>query len=181
MNHISNHYLAIANLQQLIDGKQVMRIMQPALIEQVKTAVSPPTPHPHILFYNGNYYLTLHQIRDERQREKTFHLLRQMQLGEEIDTTRLPTSIRRIFQANATSTKTLSGSLTVSLFIGIVCGLMAMAIGVLILTTAGGKTETASGMQTTAVIFIIASVICWLIATFVIWAKGRWRRDGMMG
>lgn len=150
-----------------------MRIMKPALIEKMKTAVSYHTNHPHILQFNGHFYLTLHQIRSDQQREYVFHLLRKMQIGEEVDLTRLPGSLRQIFQSNASPAQTLTGSMTVSLLIGMVCGLVAMAIGVLILTVSGHASIGATGMQPTAVIFIIASVICWLIATLTIWVKAK--------
>ncbi len=165
-----NQYASITNLQKLIDTKQVMRIMQPELILKVQTAVS-RKDHPHILEFNGQLYLTLHQIRSENQRERVFHLLRKLQLGEEVDLSKLPNSLQHIFQPDSRTANTLTGSMTMSILIGMVCGLIAMSVGMLCMTIFGTAVEPASSTQPTAVIFIVSCCIGWLFAILTLQIK----------
>jgi len=166
-----NQYSSIVNLQQLIDTKQVMRIMRPELIVKVQTAVSNKRNHPHIFRFNDQYYVTLHQIKNELQRERAFHLLRKLQIGEDVDLTKLPNSLCYILQPGTQPMSTFTGNMTMSVMIGIVFGMLAMAVGILFTTIAGTAVETTSGFQPIAVIFIISCVVGWLVATLAIQIK----------
>ncbi len=186
--HSSKQFQMVTNLQQLIDKKQVLRIMQPELIECVKvvcnrprskwqlgsqaeTAVSHPNHHPNILRINGAYYFSLHTIRNEQQRKQIFHLLKRLQIGENIDVSRLPRTFQQIIQLDQKVSNPLFGSMTLSLVIGVLLGLCAMAIGILFMTIAGTSTVGIAGVQKAPIIFVVATFIGWLIATAVIWAK----------
>ncbi len=144
--------------------------MQPELILKVQTAVS-HKDHPYILQFNGQLYLTLHQIRSDIHRERAFHLLRKLQLGEEVDLSKLPNSLRHIFQPDSPTANTLTGSMAMSGLIGMACGLIAMSVGILFMTIFGTAVEPASGIQPTAVIFIISCCIGWLVTTLTLQIK----------
>ena len=187
-HYSSKQFQMVTNLQQLIDKKQVLRVMQPALIERVKivcdeprskwqlgsqsaTAVSRYNQHPNILCINDVYYFSLHTIRNEQQRKQTFHLLKRVQIGENIDVSRLPRTFQQIIQPDPAVSNPLFGSMTFSLIIGVFLGLCAMAIGILFMTIAGTSPVGVTGVQKAPIIFIVATFIGWLIATAVIWAK----------
>ena len=142
--------------------------MQPELLQKVKTAVSQHAHHPHIFQHNGQYYLTLHQIRSDNLRERTFHLLRKMQIGEDIDLAKLPVSIRRIIHPHSTPVRSLTSNLTMSIAIGMMLGLMAMAIGMLFVTIFGSTGMSNNGIQTTSIIFVVSCVISWLVTTAIL-------------
>ncbi|MCP5098087.1 MAG: hypothetical protein GY943_21275 [Chloroflexi bacterium] len=167
----TNSYKAVTNLQQMIDKKQVIRVMKPALVEQIQTAVSQRKSLPNILHFNGNFYISLQAIRDEAHREHVFSLLRQAQIDDSIDLSSVPRTILQILQPALPKPSPLAGSIALSLIISIICGALIMAIGVLIMTVSGTALEGAFGLQKTAIIFIIATVICWFISTGIIFAK----------
>jgi hypothetical protein len=163
----TNSYQAITNLQQMIDKKQVIRILKPELIGQLQTAVSQHRMHPNILQFNDNFYISLKSIRDDSHRDRVFSLLRKMQIDDNIDLSAVSGSIRPL----SSQSNPLAGSIALSVIIGIIFGALAMAIGVLIMTIAGTGTEATFGLQTKAVIFTVATVICWIISTVFIFAR----------
>ena len=174
----------VTNLQQLIDKKQVLRVMQPELIERVKIACTEQRTgwrlesqsnlvgqHPNILHVNDTYYFSLHTIRNEQRREQIFHMLKRLQIGENVDVARLPRTFQQIVQPNYKGSSPLFGSMTLSLIVGVFFGLCAMAIGILFMTIAGASPVGIAGAQKAPIIFVVATFIGWLVATAVIWAK----------
>lgn len=142
--------------------------MQPELLKKVQTAVSRHHNHPCIFQHNGQYFLSLHQIRSDAQREHVFSLIRKLQIGEEIDIARLPAAIRRIFEAETDNSQSLASHVTMSLAIGMGIGLLVMAIGMLFMTIFGTSEISLNGLQTTSILFVTTSVIGWLFTTLLL-------------
>lgn len=65
--------------------------------------------------------------------------------------------------------------LILSAFAGVFIGVLAMAITILVKTMAalavGASAEAATGMDITAVIFVLFSVVGWLVTAALAWRK----------
>lgn len=160
-------------LQQLVDEWKVVRILQPALIERVTTAVYRHGAHPYVLQFNGQFYLDLHTIPYDKQRKQIYYLLRKLQLGEEIDMSLLPIWLQQILEPRPASRSQLAGSATVGMAVGLLSGVMAIAVGVLLMAVTGADQMNEQGLPNSAVVFIIATIIGWLTTTAVLWRQMR--------
>lgn len=169
----TQQYATPVNLQQLIDERKVMRVMQPDLLAKVKTAVRRHSAHPHVMQFNGQLYLNLHTIKNEYRRERIFCLLRKLQIGEEIDVMQLPPWLQQIVEPGQATRRQLIGSATAGILIGIASGILVMAIGVLIMAMIGTATVNETGMQNTAVVFVVATIVGWVAATVGLWWQQR--------
>lgn len=165
-------------LQQLVAEKRIVRILQPDLQERLRLSLRQPRRHPNIIQYHDQIYLSLHTLRSAQEREAAFSCLRRLQLGESVDLMGLPGSLRRLLNPNGDAASRKITHFSISLAMGVLVGMMAMAMGVLALTMAGVSMETPTGLQLSAIIFVLGMLVGWSMAAAVLWMRTRGKRNG---
>lgn len=189
-----HHHLRSREVENLIEEGKLLRVLRPDLQRSIESALSSHNgnDNPYVLKNGREIYLCFRHIDNEQRRKRIYRLVQQYQTGEPIDLTSLPLALRQIIQPELTPVGRFIGALIGGAFIGVLIGVLAMAMGVPIiaaleLTTGRVLAETHS-IQMSAVIFVIFSVIGWMVGTIFAWFrippptppppdKSRYRRD----
>jgi hypothetical protein len=173
--------LTAHEIERLVAEEKLLRILCPDLQNQVQQAVK--TQHEgseYVLEHNGHLYISCAQIEDPDKRKQTYHLLQRYQLGERVSLTRLPPELQQILQPQLTPTGRFLGSLLMGGGVGIICGVLAMSIAILLTISSDWINEQPmlafSGMGFTAVTFIVFSIMGWAAGAFIAWRRHwQWR------
>jgi hypothetical protein len=168
--------LTALEVEQLVQDNRLLRILRPNLQKAIERAAAAHREASHYLVRcEGQLYLSFDSISDAAQRRYIYHLVHQYQLGENVDLRPLPPPLRQLLQPGLTRTGRLLGSLLISAFVGLIIGVLAMAVGLLALTGTGLLANVATmrlaGLEMTAVLFVVFGALGWAGGTIVTWHK----------
>lgn len=172
--------LAEANIELLLEQRQVVRILQPSLRYQVEEAVQVnPSLHRYVLPYQGELYLLLTGISDAQRRGQIYDLVQRYQIDPTTELDKVPNGLRACLQAQKHRQARLMGAFALGALVGVLLGLIGMALSVLA-TAVLGLADGADGTweMITAVTFVVCSALGWAAATYYLWYKyplGFWR------
>jgi len=159
------------HIEFLIEEKKIVRILQPQLCLLIQQNIqNHPEALPYLLHYEDQMYLSLQTITDRRRREKIFNLLQKHQLGQRVDLTLLPNPLRSLIQPPPPSLNIVHASL-LGAGMGLIFGILGMALGALVMTIAGLSNSTVFGVGFTAASFIIFAALGWIGTTIFLWPK----------
>lgn len=153
----------------LIEQRKILRILQPPLRDQIETAVrQTPSLSSYVTYHDGELYLSLQTLSSAQQREKAYYLIQQYQLDNNTDLQKLPNGLRACLQPIRRSKGRFVGSVVVGALLGVVIGLMGMAVSVLLVAITGFGDEVV-GVAITGLSFAVFSTLGWVGATFYLW------------
>ena len=171
-NQSSQHPLSPARLEQLISEKKLLRILQPELKQKVAQA-NPQGPY--IVCNESHLYFSLEHIGDPKRREQVYHLIQRHQVGDVINQAAIPIEFQPFFDDRWTNRTIFWLALIIGGAGGIIMGVLAMAIGTLFLNmtaiTLGREAFDPTGVQITAVIFVLFAAVGWLVTSLITWHK----------
>jgi hypothetical protein len=161
--------------EKLVAEHKLLRLLAPELIEQIQRH------HLHsnyIIARNDQLYLSLEHITDAKQREYYYQLIQCYQIGRKVNLRTLPSELQQILHSDLVPPSLFWGSLMVGAVAGLIVGVLAMAIGMLLLNvtavTLGRNAETFN-LQAPTIIFVFFAALGWSLASVVIWR--RWKKQ----
>jgi hypothetical protein len=161
-----------SELNTLVQDKQLLRILQPHLCQKIELAIQKhPDKRVYVVQDQDRIYLCLRSIQDRQQRALAYDLVQRFQIGEPVDLRTLPEALRLLVQPENSHRGTIFGALFLGAAIGIICGVLGLAVSALLVAIFGDVENAFVGVQLTAVSFILCSVLGWSGATFYIWHK----------
>lgn len=155
----------------------LLRILKPDIKRRLLRSLdsSPHEIQPYVATSGEQVYISFARIGNEAQRQQANFLIRQYQVGAKVDLGSLPAPLHRLLQPDSVRPGFSSQVLALGGIAGVVIGILAMAVSIL----ATAATELLfqvslnefSGIQITAVAFVIFAVIGWLLATIYLWRR----------
>lgn len=171
------HSVMESSIDLLVEQHQVVRILQPGLRRQIDETVRlTPSLGDYAFDYRGELYLSLMSIGDGARRAQIYDLIQRYQIDQNVELDKVPYGLRACLQAEKYKQGRLMGAIALGATIGVLIGLIGMAISVLF-TAVMGLPETRWEMVT-AVAFVVCCVLGWVAATYYLWYKyplGFWR------
>lgn len=151
----------------------LVRILQPSLQKQIESSIKlTPELQPYILYFQGNLYLSLESV-SVSQRETVYDVIQNYQIDESVSLQTVPASLRACLQSSRNRRGRFMGAVAIGAVLGIILGLMGMAVGVLVLSVIG-LTDDVVGMAVTAVTFVACCAVGWFVATYYLWRVRPW-------
>lgn len=168
---------AETNIEALLEERQVVRILQPALRRQVEEAVqNNPALNQYVLANQGEIYLRLNSVYNAQRRGQLYDLVQRYQIDPDVNLEKLPNGLRACLQAQKHRQGRLMGAIVLGALVGILLGLIGLALSVL-LTSMVGPAHIPWEMVT-AITFVVCLALGWAAATYYLWYKyplGFWR------
>ncbi len=164
----------IARLEQ--EG-QLLRVLRTDLKEHIEHVlnVSPNKAHPFVTVSGEQVYLSFASLHTKEQRQEAHELLRRCQLGADVDLSRLPPDLQQLIQPACTQPQRLLRSLLIAVILGIVIGVLAMAITVLVISALKSilhvSLDELGGVRITAVSFVLFAVLGWMGSAVYFWRR----------
>lgn len=155
----------------LIDDKQIIRIMQPKLLEEMWERFENGRSATPVLSFKGQLFISLQKIRNQDERERVFFLLRDYQLGQTINMALLPRSIHAALTGSKVAPVNLASALTIGLVAGIAFGIFMLVLTMMILTIGGRSIFTEMGLQISTAVFIFGTLTGCAASTFLFQRK----------
>jgi hypothetical protein len=140
-------------INALIEDKQIIRIVQPTLHEQLMERVKNGRFSNQIIYHQGHLFLSLQKITDPQERENTFLLLRDYQIGKEIDLNDLPNAIHAAITGSDHYESNFITSLTISTFAGSFIGIFTLAFSIIFLMVLGVSLFSDAGIRIATIFF----------------------------
>ncbi len=164
-------------IEALLEERQVVRILQPALRRQVEEAVQlNPALSQYVLSNQGEIYLRLNSVHNAQRRGQFYDLVQRYQIDPNVNLEKLPNGLRACLQAQKHRQGRLMGAIVLGALVGILMGLIGMALSVLLTITVGAA--YIPGEMVTAITFVVCLALGWAAATYYLWHKyplGFWR------
>ncbi len=165
------------NIDLLLEQRHVVRILQPSLRRQIEETVSAnPALSNYVLLHQGELYLLLTSIHHAPRRSQTYDLIQRFQIDPAVELDKLPNGLRACLQAKQHQQGRLMGAVALGAVVGILLGLIGMALSVLFAAVWG--LVGINSEMITAVTFVVCSALGWAAATYYLWHKyplGFWR------
>lgn len=161
-------------ITQLVEENKLLRILRPDLRQKLRQIwTRSQGRNPYIIENGEHIYLSLADIRDDRERQHLYHLVQRYQTGEHVNLNPLPSPLRQLIQPELTQASRFLGALLFGALGGIVIGVFALAIGILILATTAVTIglRLANEVQLTSFIFVTFSALGWVAATTYFWRR----------
>lgn len=112
--------------------ENLVRILNPEVAECAeKAAARIPAAQAYLVRHKNHLYIDLDALPNSYRREQVFRLLQRYQIGDDIDMRLLPPDLRQLLEPSRPSKSRFVFVLMVSVAVGILCGLTAMASSVL--------------------------------------------------
>lgn len=156
-------------IERLLAERLILRILQPALQKQIEQSIKhDPEAAAFIFLYEGQMYLSLESIPQEEKRNEVYATIQRFQVDENANLSQIPSNLRGYLQTSKERRGRFIAAIALGAVLGVVLGLMGMAIGVLVLSMTG-LTDSVAGIGITAVTFIACCTLGWFLATYYLW------------
>ncbi|GIK54797.1 MAG: hypothetical protein HND44_04750 [Chloroflexi bacterium] len=169
--------IADANIDFLLEQRQVVRILQPTLRQQIEQAIQVnPSLSSYVWPHQGELYLLLTSINDASRRGQVYDLIQRYQIDPTTDLDKAPYGLRACLQPHRHRQGRRMGAFALGAVVGMMLGLIGMALSVVMTVVLG--LEGAAWERITAVTFVVCSALGWAGATYYLWYKypfGFWR------
>ncbi|HRQ37455.1 MAG TPA: hypothetical protein PLD25_06025 [Chloroflexota bacterium] len=166
-----------ANVDFLLEQRQVVRILQPALRQQVEQAIQVnPSLNSYVWSHQGELYLLLTSINDANRRGQIYDLIQRYQIDPSTNLDMAPRGLRACLQTQSHRQGRRMGAFALGAVVGVMLGLIGMALSVLV--TAVWGLGGIAWERVTAVTFVVCLALGWAAATYYLWYKyplGFWR------
>jgi hypothetical protein len=157
-----------AHIDQLVEAYQLVRILEPSVRRQIEQVVQKnPDQQAYLQYHQGNLYLSLNSINNPKRRSHIYHQIQQYQIDPTTSLEQLPDELYLCFYAHPPRLP-VGRAILVGAGIGILCGLIGMALGIM-LTAMLGTSDNYGGFAMTAVIFVLGCTLGWAGATLYFW------------
>lgn len=176
-NQPAPNMLSAEEIIRLENEEKLLRVLQPDILKRIKQcqATSRQKIEPFVIENNGAIYFSLVDVKDEEQRHQAIRKIQQWQMGVDVDLSCLPRPLHQLLQPHRALSQRLMHVLILGGITGIIAGILAMAISVIIVSVAelvlGTSLDAFGDMQITAVTFVIFSVLGWMAATPFFWNR----------
>lgn len=164
--------LSPTHLETLIAECRLLRILDPQLKKRIRQYQG---INPFVVQYSNELYLSLEHVEDHRQRQYYYQLIQLYQSGQEVNLITLPVELQRILQPDVQSRPLFWGPLILGGFVGLVIGVLAMALGMLFWNAAAFTLDAAEpdvfNMQVPTLMFVLFAALGWAAASFVAWRR----------
>ncbi len=168
---------ADTNVDLLLEQRQVVRILQPSLRQQVEQAIQVnPSLSSYVWPHQGELYLLLTSINDAHRRGQVYDLIQRYQIDPTTDLDKAPHGLRVCLQPHRHRQGRRMGAFALGAVVGVMLGLIGMALSVVVTAVLGMGGTTWE--RITAVTFVVCSALGWAAATYYLWHKyplGFWR------
>jgi hypothetical protein len=175
--HTAYNSFSPEEVSRLEDEDKLIRVLQPHVLQRINDclATSPHKIAPFIVEHGGAIYFSLLSISSATQRQQAFRKIQQWQTGVDVDLSSLPRPLHQLLQPHRAMSQRLLRVLILGGAAGIIVGILAMAVSMLIVFAAelilGESFNVFGDMQITAVSFVIFAVLGWMVTTPVIWNR----------
>lgn len=166
-----------AEINHLIAEEKLLRLLRPDVIATVRRALQQHDVQDDVIVNGDELYLSFLAIGDAAQRQHLYRLIQRHQMGERVNLDMLPGHLRRLLQPELTGMGRLLGALLLGASGGIIIGVLAMAISILLVNLLdlliGSIRNEFAGMGITAVTFVVFSFLGWGASTMIAWRRLR--------
>jgi hypothetical protein len=170
--------LSPLEVERLAQEGELLRVLRPNLRAKIERGlVLNSQAAAYVVQSNGEIYLSFTCISDKYQRQQAYQLIQRYQLGEPVDLSPLPEPLHHLIQPKPTYMERFTAALILGGVLGTLIGVLAMAISIQAIAATELITGTAvdgfANLQVSAIIFVIFSVVGWVVVTAFIWHKFR--------
>lgn len=175
MNLQTTDTLSTKTAAQLESEGKLVCILKPAIRERTERLIadSAEPGFPFIAQSGDQLYISLAGIEDEVGQAQAYDSIQRFQAGLPTDLSALPIALQQLLDPKQRQSHSLRG-VTFCIFLGVAFGILAMAVSILAIAVAELILKTTldqfSGLQITAVTFVIFTVIGWALS-FVFFAR----------
>lgn len=159
-------------LETLIAECKLLRILNPQLRDRIRQFQGQSD---FVVQFNDEVYISLQHVEDNKQRKYYYQLIQRYQSGEQVSLLTLPPELHRIFQPNAKTQPLFWGPLILGGAVGLVIGVMAMAIGMLFWNATAVTFDVADPevftVQVPIIIFVFFAAMGWIATSFIAWRR----------
>jgi len=160
-----------ADVEHLLSQKKALRVLQPALRQQIEQGTRQnPALASYVFYHQGELYLSLASIGNAQRRAQTYDLIQRYQIDPAVNLHKVPAGLRMCLQPKQNRESWRMGAVAMGAMAGILFGVMGMAIEIL-MTAVFGFSETNSGATMTAVTFVTCWALGWAATTYYLWRK----------
>ena len=150
--------LPLNSLDKLIAEHKLLRILSPDVSQQIKSH----RRSPYVIEYDKQIYLSLEHILDDKQRQYYYQAIQRHQAGQNVDLMTLPHELQRILQPNLVPPTRFWEPLIIGGIVGLVIGVLAMAVGTLFLNVTAVTLETATLSDPSQIHSVCKSLLSYL-------------------
>jgi hypothetical protein len=162
------------NLQEQVTAHTVVRVLQPALAEQLQSRLhKEPLLSEYIIYQDKQIYLSLQHIQDSRERDQIYQQIMAFQIRREGEGNlrQLPSPFREMLAPQYQQMWNLLKSFAIGGIVGIVVGILAMAVVALGITVGVVTEETGIGLGLSAISFLVFAVLGSLGSSILVWKQ----------
>lgn len=170
---MTSQTLSPIHLDTLIADCKLLRILTPEMRKQIQLHQQ---DNQFVVEHGNQLYLSLEHIADKKQRTYFYRLIQRYQLGQKVELGVLPSEIREIIQSDRPTPALFWGPLILGGVVGLVVGVLMMAIGVLFLNVTAVSFNAASSpesfnLQIPTMLFVCFTAFSWLITSWFAWHR----------
>ena len=170
---MSSELLPSPPVDELVAEYKLLRILTPKLKHQV--SINQPRSY-YVVEHDDHLYLSLEHIHEERQRATVYQLIQAYQAGQDVDFQALPVELQMILQPEAVPPPLFWGPLIIGGIVGVVIGVVAMAIGMLFLNVTAVTFDSTNipdsfGLQIPIIIFVFFAAFGWATSSWIVWRR----------
>lgn len=158
-------------VEQLVDDKQIIRILQPELLQRLSERNENGHLTGPFITFHGQLFLSLQKIRNAEERERVFYLLRDYQLGNKINMSMLPRSIRAALTGQPTKSELNTKNMLLGLLGGALVGVFSLVLCLFISTISGSTLVSGNGMQIAMIAFSVGTLLGSIGTSFLLWQR----------
>jgi hypothetical protein len=156
-------------IERLLDERLILRILQPSLQKQIEQSIKHDAEASAFIFlYEGQMYLSLESIPQEEKRDEVYATIQRFQIDENANLSQIPSNLRGYLQTSKERRGRFIAAIALGALLGVMLGLMGMAVGVLVVSMTG-LTDSVAGVGVTAVTFVACCALGWFLATYYLW------------
>ena len=165
--------LHTAALDTRIADYKLLRIFTPELKRRIQLH---HLHSPYVVEYKQQVFLSLEHIVDAQKRAFYYRQIQCYQMDQEVDLAILPIELQQILHPDLMPPPLFWGPLIVGAIVGLIVGVLAMAIGMLFVNATavpfGNSTDTIN-LQIPIITFVFSAAIGWIVTSMIVWR--RWK------